>query len=317
MTPTATDTWNILRPQIEFLSKPFPSAAVDFAATHREEVAPHLIEALTQIASIPAIADDENYLLHIYALFLLAAWRDPRSYAPMVALGYLSEENLDLVLGDVLTDGYERCLASVCDADVQPLQAFFEDSQGSHWARMAALEAIKVLVLERDYARDDLIQYLATQGDVQAAHLQLPDTMRREMELLDCIVNVACDIAAYEIQERIDSWFTGGLINSGLKEQSSVHRLLGRSFDDLATHARESGRGYVRDVEKEMAWWTVFAPERPVAPAPTLDALPASDPPRHSTPAQVYIPVRNTPKIGRNDPCPCGSGKKYKKCCGI
>ena len=24
---------------------------------------------------------------------------------------------------------------------------------------------------------------------------------------------------------------------------------------------------------------------------------------------------RETPKIGRNDPCPCGSGKKYKKCC--
>jgi SEC-C motif-containing protein len=25
--------------------------------------------------------------------------------------------------------------------------------------------------------------------------------------------------------------------------------------------------------------------------------------------------VRDAPKIGRNDPCPCGSGKKYKKCC--
>ncbi|MDH2129550.1 SEC-C metal-binding domain-containing protein [Sphingobium yanoikuyae] len=22
-------------------------------------------------------------------------------------------------------------------------------------------------------------------------------------------------------------------------------------------------------------------------------------------------------KIGRNDPCPCGSGRKYKKCCGL
>ncbi|MCG2879304.1 SEC-C domain-containing protein, partial [Obesumbacterium proteus] len=22
------------------------------------------------------------------------------------------------------------------------------------------------------------------------------------------------------------------------------------------------------------------------------------------------------PQVGRNDPCPCGSGKKYKKCCG-
>ncbi|RLB53094.1 MAG: hypothetical protein DRI90_21535 [Deltaproteobacteria bacterium] len=26
--------------------------------------------------------------------------------------------------------------------------------------------------------------------------------------------------------------------------------------------------------------------------------------------------VREGPKIGRNEPCPCGSGKKYKKCCG-
>jgi preprotein translocase subunit SecA len=26
--------------------------------------------------------------------------------------------------------------------------------------------------------------------------------------------------------------------------------------------------------------------------------------------------IRNKDEIGRNDPCPCGSGKKYKKCCG-
>ena len=38
------------------------------------------------------------------------------------------------------------------------------------------------------------------------------------------------------------------------------------------------------------------------------------------------MPARNVPvekdkndpfaNVGRNDPCPCGSGKKYKKCCG-
>jgi preprotein translocase subunit SecA len=27
-------------------------------------------------------------------------------------------------------------------------------------------------------------------------------------------------------------------------------------------------------------------------------------------------PARTGPKVGRNDPCPCGSGKKYKQCCG-
>lgn len=26
--------------------------------------------------------------------------------------------------------------------------------------------------------------------------------------------------------------------------------------------------------------------------------------------------VRSGPKVGRNEPCPCGSGKKYKRCCG-
>ena len=35
-----------------------------------------------------------------------------------------------------------------------------------------------------------------------------------------------------------------------------------------------------------------------------------------STTAVKKTPVVNSGKVGRNDPCPCGSGKKYKKCCG-
>jgi preprotein translocase subunit SecA len=33
-------------------------------------------------------------------------------------------------------------------------------------------------------------------------------------------------------------------------------------------------------------------------------------------PRKVETRHRDEPKVGRNDPCPCGSGKKYKKCCG-
>jgi uncharacterized protein YecA (UPF0149 family) len=36
-------------------------------------------------------------------------------------------------------------------------------------------------------------------------------------------------------------------------------------------------------------------------------------PNRTAPPATVQ---RKGDKVGRNDPCPCGSGKKYKKCCG-
>lgn len=31
--------------------------------------------------------------------------------------------------------------------------------------------------------------------------------------------------------------------------------------------------------------------------------------------SRLQKPLMNTPKVGRNEPCPCGSGKKYKKCC--
>jgi preprotein translocase subunit SecA len=41
----------------------------------------------------------------------------------------------------------------------------------------------------------------------------------------------------------------------------------------------------------------------------------ASPPP--PTQPIAAVPVSATPKIGRNDACPCNSGKKYKKCCGI
>ncbi len=42
-----------------------------------------------------------------------------------------------------------------------------------------------------------------------------------------------------------------------------------------------------------------------------------SAPPQFSNaPEEKARPIRVAPKVGRNDPCPCGSGKKYKKCCG-
>ncbi len=37
---------------------------------------------------------------------------------------------------------------------------------------------------------------------------------------------------------------------------------------------------------------------------------------REGTPGVRKPTVREEPKVGRNDPCPCGSGHKYKKCCG-
>jgi preprotein translocase subunit SecA len=51
-------------------------------------------------------------------------------------------------------------------------------------------------------------------------------------------------------------------------------------------------------------------PARPRRPGSVIERGPGGPPARgRSAPAKPG-------KVGRNDPCPCGSGKKYKKCCG-
>jgi preprotein translocase subunit SecA len=55
------------------------------------------------------------------------------------------------------------------------------------------------------------------------------------------------------------------------------------------------------------------------APAPAPGGKRASDMVTEATEAVAKArskPVRTGPKVGRNDPCPCQSGKKYKHCCG-
>lgn len=49
---------------------------------------------------------------------------------------------------------------------------------------------------------------------------------------------------------------------------------------------------------------------------PTTAVRPSHEPtspPRHAPPARAGA---GGPKVGRNDPCPCGSGQKFKRCCG-
>jgi uncharacterized protein YecA (UPF0149 family) len=73
----------------------------------------------------------------------------------------------------------------------------------------------------------------------------------------------------------------------------------------------------ITDAIKEMEWWSSFHldeswPKKlPEAEVPL--PLSAQPPPAKYVTPQPFI---REPKIGRNDPCPCGSGKKYKKCCG-
>ena len=195
-----SDNWNTLRSQLEYSSKPFPHAAIIFANEHREELTPFLVDVIANVAADPSITEDSNYMLHLYAMHILSAWREPSAYIPMVALGLHTEEVIDSMMGDTVTEGYPRCLASVCNGDIKELQDMFENSNISHWARLAAITALKIRVLEGDGSREELISYLTAYGDLEAARLS--ENGRDDLEVLDSIASTVVKISAIEMKER-------------------------------------------------------------------------------------------------------------------
>jgi hypothetical protein len=83
---------------------------------------------------------------------------------------------------------------------------------------------------------------------------------------------------------------------AGIVGDDEASRVVAESFPEIRAH-------HAKAASDEM----IAALERPI-----LEQIP------ESAPANIAygIPVvRAQPKVGRNDPCPCGSGKKFKKCC--
>jgi preprotein translocase subunit SecA len=82
-------------------------------------------------------------------------------------------------------------------------------------------------------------------------------------------------------------------------------KTLAKGPDQVLRELQHNGRyTLLTDAVAALEWWACFQPEeasRPVEPSPT-------------TPVEPYR--RANPKVGRNEPCPCGSGRKFKKCCG-
>ena len=67
----------------------------------------------------------------------------------------------------------------------------------------------------------------------------------------------------------------------------------------------------ITDVVKEMAGWACF--DKDPKPAHRQEAAAVRGVPLGGAPNPIH---RTEPKVGLNDPCPCGSEKKFKKCCG-
>jgi tetratricopeptide (TPR) repeat protein len=99
-------------------------------------------------------------------------------------------------------------------------------------------------------------------------------------------------------------------------DRTEARRMLQRVLDlaPNSTLSRKDREDYMQFALEELA-----ALDGPARGTPRRTELAfATGPQRRASPGQPSSPqpLRHAGKVGRNDPCPCGSGKKYKKCCG-
>ncbi len=143
---------------------------------------------------------------------------------------------------------------------------------------------------------------------------------REESHVWNALVMVSTDLAFPEHLELIRKAYEDDLADPGFEPLESVEERL--ETGEVDSHELEQYR-LVDDVFDEMSWWACFSETEMRDDLPfTDDELPEEedwdDPlqfPRLQNQTSFSGYCRKEPKIGRNDPCPCGSGKKYKKCC--
>ena len=263
------------------------------------------------------LVEDDDYFAHIYAMFLLAQFRDARAYPLVIRFARLPGQMPHDLTGDLITEQFCRILASVCGGDIGPIQSLIEDPLVEEYVRSAGLRALNVLVQVGALRREEVVVY----------HRRLfsGSLERTASYVWDSLVCCAADLHPGEVLGDIRQAYREGLVETFSISLEEVEKEARRSVEAVMANMSQHDHGFIEDTVDEMEWWACFHPE------PDDDGVDDEDrdddgdwdflpfePSVHgdgdSPPPETY--VRPDPKIGRNEPCPCGSGKKYKKCCG-
>jgi len=293
---------NILR-ELEQNRGYFPREAVEEAIRQREEITPYLHRAIQEATEHAQEAKEgDASLLPLYAMFLLAQFRDQGAYPLIVQLCRLPRETLDGLLGDTITEGLPRIIASVFDGNLAPVKSLIEDSSIDEFVRGSALRSLAILVHGGVLARIDVIAYFAElfRGKLEHEYSHVWDVLASE----------AVDLHAAILADDIRRGYEEGLLLTGYMQPTEAEAAFAMPEEKILARSKERCRGFIDDVVKEMHWWFCFKPKGASRPKPTKEYHTPSG--QHNAGAVV----RSEPKVGRNAPCPCGSGKKYKKCCG-
>jgi hypothetical protein len=261
----------------------FPLDALMTLRQKWSEARAPLLAALDAYAS-GADRSEENGERVFFALHLLAEKRETAAFAPLLKVAHEGAPLYDMV-GDATTETLPNIFISLFDGDLEKLFALIEAPGAEEWARVAAMETYAFLAASGGTTREAAQEKLAFWFENLQPRADHPVWYGWQ----GCVAL----LGLHELEPLAARAFRQGLIDKKVLAfddfQADLHAA--KAGETPLEAFVERGLGPIDDVMETLA---VFDMEEP----------------------EPEEPVENKFKnVGRNDLCPCGSGKKFKKCC--
>jgi hypothetical protein len=286
--------------------KRLPVSAIEAAREARSGLVSEFLRLIGSHPDQHGEADSEHPSLFLI-FHLLGEWRERSAYRPLANL--LRRADVDDVLGQAITETAHSVMAAVFDGDPQPLYDVILDQSADEFARAAMFDTLVTVVGEGQLPRAEAARFLV------GCFTEIRPVER-------CYVwsgwqDAVALLGLEELRPLVKQVFDRGSIDPMWLSYQEFEEDLAYAIahpEAPRTYAQDRFPLFGDTVEVLSKWYgfseAYFAKERRFARE--------SEREQHLTyaiedPMSPFInPSRN---VGRNDPCPCGSGKKYKKCC--
>lgn len=283
-----------------------PLAVLEAVERHRERMVEPFAQVVERVLQDPAGSPEADQTVFSYALAFLVKWKDPHAFPLIIRWLSLPRESSAEIGGDTITEWGARMLASVCPGDLAPIKQLIEDRTAGEFGRGQAIKALAVLAAWGEQPVAEVADYFGW---------LLREGLEREVDdegndVWDHLGQAVIDIEATEVFDGMRRLMEEGTVPFLFLEPNDLTEAANAPRGWRIAQFRKQNERF-QDVAKETEWWSCFSKD---------DALTTADEPWPEPelyqPETKGVPYVAPPKIGRNDPCPCGSGNKYKKCCG-
>jgi hypothetical protein len=244
----------------------------------------------------------------IHALSIMADLKDESSLDVIFDILRQDEEYLNVWLNDYLTDDFCEIVYHLAKDKLEKLRSFVFESNRYLYSRTLISSVLLQVALHEPKRRAEVINWY--KSVIEEIIDRKEDETIIDSEWIAFIVSDLVDLQAIELTAQITELFYHGMAFE------SICGSLNHCMEDLASasilnHKRAIFENTPNRYKHYLAQWEYYAPEKP-------NTKPTNVNEEKTDPHQIKSIAPNSiekPKAGRNDPCPCGSGKKYKKCC--